>query len=118
MQIPKSFFHDRVVLLFISLNTFLALIGSLLIFLRLDGGRSTTYIIQFRSNLGLSAYRSGSMMAFIGFVLFFVFVLVFHTLLSARLYTHRRQYAFIMLGMGFLLLVLGIVVSNALLVLR
>lgn len=118
MHIPKNFFHDRLVLLLLSINTFLAVLGSLLILLRLDGGRSTSYIVQYRSNLGLSAFRSGGATAFTGFIIFFVFVLVFHSLLSAKMYTGHRQFAISVLAMALLLIILGIVVSNALLVLR
>lgn len=118
MHIPKNYFHDRLVLLLLSINAFFVLLGSLLILLKLDGGRETTYIIQYRSNLGLSAYKSGGMSAFLGFVAFFVFIFAFHSILSAKMYTGHRQFAISVLLMGLLLLILGIIVSNALLVLR
>ena len=116
MHIPKQYFHDRLVLLLLSVNTFLAVLGSLLIFLKLDSAR-TTYTVQIRTNLGrLGGFKSGTATVFIGFVVFFIFVLVFHFILSARMYTQRKHFAITVLGMATLLLILGILVSNALLI--
>lgn len=118
MHVPKKYFHDRLVLLLLSVNTFLALLGSVLILLRLDSGRSQSYIVQYRANLGLSAYKVGDATTFISFIIFAAVVLVFHTLLSMRVYHVRRQVAITVLGMGLLLLTLALIVSNALLILR
>lgn len=118
MHIPKKYFHDRIVLLLLSINTFLALLCSLLILLRLDVGRPDGYIVQYRANLGLSAFKSGGASTLISFILFALVVLVFHTVLSMRIYPLRRHFAVAILGMGLLLLILSIIVSNALLVLR
>jgi cytochrome c biogenesis protein CcdA len=118
MHIPKKYFQDRMVLLLLSVNAFITLLSSILILLRLDNGRSDGYIIQYRSNLGLSAYKAGAATTFIAFILFSILVLVFHTVLSMRVYHVRRHFAVAVLGMGLLLLVLGLIVSNALLVLR
>lgn len=118
MHIPKNYFHDRMVLLLLSINTFLAIIGSLLILLRLDVGRPEGYIVQYRSDLGLSAFKSGGVSTFISFIIFIALTLVFHTILSMRVYNIRRQLALSVLAMGLMLLLLAIIVSNALLVLR
>lgn len=118
MHIPKNYFHDRIVLLILSTNTFLALFGSILVLLRLDVGRPDGYIVQYRANLGLSAFKSGSATTLISFILFALLVLGFHFVLSLRVYEARRQFAVTILAMGLLLLLLSIIVSNALLVLR
>lgn len=118
MNIPKKYFHDRMVLLLLSVNTFVALLASILILLRLDGGRTDGYIVQYRANLGLSAFKTGSASTLISFIIFAALVLVFHTLLSIKVYHLRRHFAVVVLAMALLLLVLGMVVSNALLVLR
>lgn len=117
MQIPKKFFHDRAVLLLLSINTFLALLGVLLILLRLDAGQDG-YIVEYRSNLGLSAFKSGGAGTFFSFIIFYVLVLAFHTFLSIRVYDIRRRLSLTVLGFGLLLLLLAVIVSNALLVLR
>lgn len=118
MHIPKRYFHDRLVLLLLSVNTFLALLCSVLIALKIDSTRPEGYIIEYRSNLGLSAFKSGGAITIISFIVFSALVLVFHTVLSIRVYSIRRQFAVAVLGMGLLLLTLSIIVSNALLVLR
>lgn len=118
MHVPKNYFHDRAVLLLLSINVFLALLGSLLILFRLDAGRPEGYIVQYRANLGLSAFKSGGATTLISFIVFFLFVLALHTFLSMRTYNIRRHFATAVLAMGSLLLALSIIVSNALLVLR
>lgn len=118
MDHPTKYFHDRLVLLLISVNAFLALITTVLILLRLDTGNSSDYFIQYRANLGLDAYTVGSFTSLLGFILFAIFVLGFHTLVSFRVYDLRRNLAVSMLAFGTLLLSLTVIVSNALLVLR
>lgn len=118
MNIPKKYFHDRMVLLLLSINTFVALLSSILILLRLDGGRTDGYIVQYRANLGLSAFKTGSASTLISFIIFAALVLVLHTALSMRVFHLRRHFSVAVLAMGLLLLILGMIVSNALLVLR
>ncbi len=118
MDIPKKYLHDRFVLLLITVNGFLALVTTVLILLRLDTSRSDGYFIQYRANLGLNAYQVGSFVSLLGFILLAIFVLVFHTLISVRIFPQRRDIALIVLGFGTILLTLTLIVSNALLVLR
>jgi hypothetical protein len=118
MHVPKRYFHDRLVLLLLTINSFLAVSGALMLLFRLDNGRSEGYIVQFRSNLGLSAFKSGSSAVFISFIIFSLIVLTYHTVLSIRVYHLRRSFSTVVLSLGTLLLILSIVVSNALLVLR
>lgn len=118
MHIPKKYFHDRFVVLFISINTFLALLNSLLVLFRLDGGGSDVYIVQYRANLGLSAFKRGGPEPLVSFVIFGLLILVLHIILSMRVYPIRRQFAVAILALGTLLLSLSIIVSNALLILR
>jgi hypothetical protein len=118
MHIPKRYFHDRTVLLLVTTNTFLTLLCVVMILLRLDVGVADGYIIEYRSNLGLSAFKNGSSATIMSFMLFAVLVLGFHTFLSMRIYEVRRQFSVIVLAFALLLLILTLVISNALLVLR
>jgi hypothetical protein len=118
MQIPKKYFQDRLVLLCLSVSTFLAFFGSILILLRLDSGRSDGYIVQYRANLGLDAFKSGGASALLSFIIFSILVLALHTILSMKVYHARRHFATAILGLGILLLAVSIIVSNALLELR
>ena len=115
MHIPKNYFHDRVVLLLISINTFLTLLSGVLVLLNIDFNRPDGYIVQYRANLGLSAYKAGSSLILLSFIGFALAVMVLHTMLSMKMYAHRRNFAIATLGLGLLLLIITLFVSNALL---
>ena len=117
MTIPKQYLHDRIILLIVSVNLFLTLLLAILTLLRLDTSHSS-YIIQYRANAAINAFRSGSSSELFSFILFGILVFIFHTLISIRVYRIHRQLSVIVLGLGTLLLVLAIIISNALLVLR
>lgn len=118
MDISKKYIHDRLVLLLISVNAFLTFVTTVLILLRLDSTRSDGYFVQYRSNLGLNAFQLGGFVSLLAFIVFAIFVLVFHTFISVRVYPQRRDVAIVVLGFGTILLGLTMIVSNALLVLR
>lgn len=118
MAATKKYFHDHLVLLLLSVNAFLAIAGSIFILLRLSTSHGTGYIVQYRSSLGIDAFRTGSLTDLISFIAFAVLVLVIHTALSLRAYKIHRQLAIAVLSLGILLLVLDIIISNALLALR
>jgi hypothetical protein len=118
MHIPKNYFHDRLVLVLLTINSFLAALLSILILLRMDSSRAESYIVQYRANLGVDAFHSGSGSAFFAFIGFALLVLIFHTLLSMKVYPLHRQFAIAVLCLGLLLLVMTLFVSNALLVQR
>ena len=117
ITIPKQYLHDRLALLLISINAFLLLMLVLLVLLRLDTSHST-YIVQYRSDAVINAFKSGSSFDLLSFVFFGIIVFVLNTLISLRAFLIHRQLAVVALGLGTLLLVLGLIVSNALLVLR
>lgn len=117
MSVPKKYFHDRLVLLMLSVSAFLVVACAVLVLLRIDTGQSTGHIIQYRANLGLNKFRTGSKYDLIGFIVFSVVVLVFHTVLSYKTYHVRRYFSLVVLGVGILLLILSLLVSNALLML-
>ncbi len=118
MHIPKNYFHDRFALLLLTVNTFLVGLMSILILLRLDSTKAESYIIQYRANLGVNAFRSGGGTTFISFIIFSLIILLLTTVLSMRIYPVHRQFALMILGLGLLLLVMALFVSNALLVQR
>ncbi|MDB5181682.1 MAG: hypothetical protein JWP13_445 [Candidatus Saccharibacteria bacterium] len=118
MTIPKKYMHDRLVLLLLSINTFLALLTSLWVLLKLDAGRSAGYIVQYRASLGISALRTGDATDLIAFIGFAIMVLVLHVFLSIKAYSIRREVSIVILSLGIFLLLLAFIVSNALLMLR
>ena len=118
MTTTAKFFRDRVVMLLFSTLIFLGLALSLFVLLRLSSNHGNGYIVQYRSNLGLDAFKTGSIGGLLSFVGFAILTPVIHILLSLRTYAIHRQLAIVILSIGVLLLILAIIVSNALLVLR
>ena len=118
MASTKKYFHDHIVLLLLSINVFLAIAGSIFTLIRLTTSHGNGYIVQYRSNLGINAFKTGDITEILSFVAFAMLVLVIHLVLSLRVYHIHRQLALVILGLGIVLLLLGIIVSNALIVLR
>jgi hypothetical protein len=117
MPIPKKYLHDKLILLLVSSNVFLAFACAALVFLRLNIGQSTDgYIVEYRSNLGISAFKAGSITGILSFVVFALLVVVMNIILSIRTYHVRKELSIAVLASGVLLLILTIIVSNALLV--
>lgn len=114
----KRYLHDRLILLLVSVNAFLAVVVSVWVLFHLDPGRTNGYIVEYRVNRGLSAFKTGSAADIISFVLFVAFIFVFNLVLSRQVYHMRRYVSVAILGMTTLLLILSLIVSNALLVLR
>jgi len=121
MASPKTYFHDHLVMLLLSINAFLALGGSLFILLSLGASHNNGYIVQCRDCSNAAAvnrFTNGGVSGLLSFVIFALLVLGVHTALSHRAYKIHRQLAITILGLGVLLLILTVIVSNALLVLR
>lgn len=117
MAATKHYFHDRVVLLLLSVNAFLALLAVLSVLFRLQGG-GEGFIVQYRANLGISAFTPGELGSILVFIAFALVVLLVHAVLSYRAYHIRRQLSLLVLALGALLLGLCVIVSNALLALH
>jgi hypothetical protein len=118
MATPKKYFNDHFVLLLLSINIFLALAGSIFILLRLSTSHGTGYIVQYRSNLGINDFKTGSVLDILALIAFALLILAVQIMLSLGAYKIHRQLAIAILALGILLLSLTIIVSNALLVLR
>jgi hypothetical protein len=121
MTVPAKYFRDRLILLLLSTNVFLAFLASILILLRLSSQHGNGYIVQCRDCSNPSAldkFTSGSVTEILSFIVFALIVLVAHVMLSLRAYHIHRQLSVTILSLGVILLVLTIIVSNALLVLR
>ncbi len=118
MAISKKFFHDHWVLLLLSINAFLTLAVVVSILLQLGNSNSIGYIVQYRPSLGISAFQTGSVLELFAFMGFSVLALAAHTVLSMRAYRVRRQLALVILGLGIVLQLLTLIISNALLSLR
>ncbi|MET1033076.1 MAG: hypothetical protein ABWX94_01100 [Candidatus Saccharimonadales bacterium] len=118
MHIPKNYLHDKFVLLLISANVFLTFLCIALILLRGGIGQDVDgYIVEYRANLGLSAFQKGSIIHILSFIVFVLVMLATNILISVRTYHLRRALSLTVLGLGVLVLLLAVIVSNALLAL-
>jgi hypothetical protein len=118
MTIPSRYFHNRSILLFLIINSVLVLVGTLLILFRLDSDTTTSYIIEYRANLGIGEYAIGSALDVAGFVFFLLMNFALSILISLRTFGHRRHLAIAVLAICILISLLTIIVSNALMALR
>ena len=118
MHIPKNYLHDRTILLILTINSFLTVLGTTLILWRLSSGQGSNYIVSYRANLGISAYAGGQSIDILAFIVFLFLILGLNTVFSMKVYADYRTYALTTLGLGTLLSLLAVIVSNALLILR
>lgn len=119
MHLPKKYIHDKLMLLLASGNVFLAFLTGVFVFLRLGTSEGVeSYIVEYRANLGIGAFTTGSALDIIGFALFAVLIAIIVIALSIRLYNIRRFLAGLVLFAGFVLILTALIISNALLALR
>lgn len=118
MANTRNYFRDHLVLLLLSISGFLTVFGSLFILYRLSSSHGTGFIVQYRSALGINAFKTGTLTDMLAFVAFALLVFGIHALLSYKTYHIHRQLTIAILSLGSLLLLMNIIVSNALLVLR
>lgn len=121
MATSKRFFHDHYILILLTINVFLCLAVCTFVIVRLSGLHSTNYIVQCRNcsdPIATNKYLVGGISGLLSFIVFSFIVLITNTVLSLKSYTIHRQLSIAILGLGILLQVLTLTVSNALLVLR
>jgi hypothetical protein len=118
MPLPKKYMHDKLILTLVSVNILFALVCILIVLLRFGADGASGYIVQYRANLGISAFKTGDVTGILSFALFAPLVAVINIMLSIRMYDIRRLLSVAILALGAFILVLAIIVSNALLVLR
>lgn len=119
LPLPKQYLQDKIILLLLSANIFMAFLCAALVFLRLNFGQGAEgYIIEYRANLGISAFTVGGISGLIYFAGFAILLVIGNVALSVRTYRIRRELALSILSAGLLLLLLATIVSNALMVLH
>lgn len=114
MPIPKSFFQDRLILLILSINTFLALALVITSLLSINDANAG-FIKEFRSDLGLDGYKAGGVLDIIAFAAFSVVIYAFHFIASIRIYHIRRHLSLIILLLTMIVYIFTLLVIKALL---
>ena len=121
MAVSKKYIHDHMVLLLLSINAFLLAFITIFIIIRLSGGHSSSYIVACRdcsNQKAINRFMTGGEIDLISFIVFSFLVFVGNSALSIRTYVISRQLSMALLGLGVVLQILTLTVSNALLVLR
>lgn len=118
MTIPSRYFHNRSILLLLIINSFLVVLGSVLILFRLDASTAVNYITEVRVSTGLKEFEVGSAFDIGLFVFFLLANFALSVLISLRVFLVRRHAAVMILAVCSLLSLLSIIVCNALLALR
>ena len=118
MATTRTYFRDHFVLLLLTVNAFIALFAASFVLLKLTASHSNSYIVQYRSNLGVNAFHTGGVSEIVSFAIFALLILVIDLVLSMRTYTINRNLSIIILSIGILLTLLDIIVSNSLLMLH
>ena len=117
MPRPKTYFHDRLILLILSINTFLA--GALVLTaLFALNDSSLGFIREYRSNLGLDGYEAGGIKDVLAFAVFAVILYVFQIYSSTRIYHIRKHISLMILLLTMVIYIFALLVINALLGLR
>ena len=117
MGTSRKYFQDRTILLLLSINAFLSVLTSIWIILSLDTSRGAGYIVEFRPNLGINAFKTGSANELLSFAAFALIITATNIVLSYKAYHIRKHFSIAILAMTTLLLVLTIYISKSLLIL-
>ena len=113
----KAYFHDRFILLVLSINTFLA--GALILTALLALNDSAAgYIREYRSNLGLDGYEAGGIKDVLAFAVFAVILYIFQIYSSTKIYHIRKHISLMILLLTMVIYIFALLTINALLGLR
>ncbi len=118
MQIPKKFFHDRIILLLITVLAMLLAAGVSLILLKFDASNNPATIVAFRPNVIGNNYVSGHPIDIYSLAVFMVLTSAGAALLSAHIYEVRRYLSIFILATSVLLMILSVIVANSLISLQ
>ncbi len=114
----KEYLQDKSILLLLSFNFFLFFLTVVLIILRVVNDTEGTYISQYRSDIGIGAFKTGGLIDILSFIVFAFLISVICIALSIKAYSLRKQLSIVILAMCGFLLITTIIVSNGLLALR
>ena len=114
-----KYFHDRIVLLMLILNSVITITGILFVLFHLDSSKGSAYIIQCRfCDTAAHEFKGGSAFDMSSFIMFFVMTFGFAVAVSKRVYSERRHLALVFLMMSAILGVFATIVSYSLFSLR
>jgi hypothetical protein len=112
MHIPNKYFHDKSVLALLGANGAMLLLAVMNVLLNVDTELNSVSIVSYRSSRAIQV--SGSTGQLYEFAIFAIIVTVLSTILSLKLFSHRRHLSISILGLNIVSLILCLVVFNAL----
>lgn len=112
MHIPKQYFHNKTVLALIALNAALTVIALVNVMIGVSNDTSPSRTIIFRSSQSFQA--AGAPSYLYNFAIFALIITTISTILSIKLYSHRKHLAVSVLGLNTVSLAMTLVVFNAL----
>ena len=118
MELQKSYLHDRVILVLLTIMAILVVVGVSLVVLRFDPSRNPTTTAAYRPNITGTQYQSGKPIDIYSMAIFMIFAFLTAIILSVRTYRIRRFVAIFILASTVFLLILSTVVANALISLQ
>lgn len=81
MQIPKQYFEDKLALGLSSASLLTVLLTIILLVVRLNLASGSSFIVSYRANLGIEAFKSGGLGGILSFIVFSIAVLGLQTVL-------------------------------------
>ncbi len=118
MEVPKKYWHDRLVLLLLTLIAILLVVGVSLVLLRFDPLRNPTTTAAYRPNITGTQYLPGKPIDIYALAVYMAFTAALALFLSNRVYHVRRFVSIFLLASTVFLLLLAIIVSNSLISLQ
>ena len=116
---PTKFFHDRVVLLLMIINSIVTITGIVFILFHLDASKGSAYIVQCRlCDTAAHEFKSGSAFDMSGFIVFLALSFGMSIFISRRIYAERRYLALALLASAGVLSIFAVIVSYSLFSLR
>jgi len=112
MQIPKKYHHDKYILALLGANGALFIVAITNVLLNVDTSLNAVSIISYRSSRAIQV--SGPTSELYQFAILACISTVVMTIISIKLFVHRRHLAISVLGLNIISLVLCLVVFNAL----
>lgn len=113
LKVPKHYFHDRSVLVLVSVNLALFILSTINVLLGVDADENPTSIIAYRDTTKVGQI-SGPTSDLYQFAVFGCIVTIAAIILSMKLFAHRRHLAVGVLALNVLLLGMTIIIFNAL----
>lgn len=116
MRAKNTYFHDRIVLFFLSINSFIALVYLLFFAVQFDS--SGNYIVQYRADASVDEYKSGNATDILSLPLFVIISFIAQVIVSKKLHGLNQHVAWATMFLTLLVLIIAFLSTVALFRLR